>query len=121
MHPILPKQTVHDLTDVIRTLTSRAVQALKLLLERLAPWVRPPDDMEVRCRDGSQFTGVLVIEGNDVQGGAVVRTGQEAAPAPYNAPRPPARPWSSADDDRSRLTHWAMDDREQEDPPWARR
>jgi hypothetical protein len=123
MHDSLPFKSVRELGALLVYFVQLASHGTKLVFERLAPFVRPPDDMEVRCRDGGQYTGLLVIQDNGVEGGAVVRTGQELPG--YSPPRPPEHPWSSSrrdhDDARSgSLPHWSTDPRDTDHDSWRR-
>ena len=121
MSTTLPLQTVRDLSELVIHFTRAMWRVIEDIARNLGPWTDPPEDMEIRCRDGSRYSGFLMIEDNDITSGAVVRTGREAPrPSPYAPPAPPPRPWSGSED-RSHLSHWATDGRDEEDPPWARR
>jgi hypothetical protein len=117
----LPIQTVRDFGELVAHLLHTTFSLVEDLFRGLSDWTEPPADLEVRSREGWRYTGCLVIESNHVTSGAVVRMGHEGPrPAPYQPPAPPQRPWSGSDD-RSQLSHWAADRRDEEDPPWPRR
>ena len=86
MHEPLPKKTIADLGALLLHFATLARQLAAAALKKIAPFIRPPLDMEVRCRDGSQYSGFLLIADNDIEAGAVVRSGQDV-PA-YRPPRP---------------------------------
>lgn len=121
MHETLPIKTVRDLGALLVCLTELAWDGTKTAIERIAPFFRPPDDMRITTDEGV-YTGVVVVEENDVTAGAVVRVGQEAPN--HGTPRQIERPWSSSsrhdDEPGTALRHWAIDSRDDEDDPWRR-
>ena len=119
MHESLPSKTIRDLGAIVIYVAELAWQWTKTVVAKVAPFVRPPDDMVVSCRDGSQYTGILLIEDNDVEAGAVVHSGQGVPEY-----RPPERPWSKPTPDKDEpgtaIKHWALDEPDEDEPPWRR-
>lgn len=105
----LPPRTVRDLGALMVYFAELAWHGSKAALRAFAPLVRPPDDMEVRTADGGLYTGAIVLEGNRVATGAVVRVGQDLPDAPVQD----RNPWSSPNEDPpDELRHWAIDPRD---------
>jgi hypothetical protein len=94
MNESLPPKTVRELGALLVYFAELAWHGTKRVFATVAPFVQPPEDMEVRCRDGAQYSGVLLIERNDIEAGAVVQTGQEVPG--YDTNRHVQRPWSSS-------------------------
>lgn len=121
MHEDLPDATIRDLAELISHLTRQAIERLRELIRSLGPLVTPPAGMEVRTDDNSEYTGVVVLESNEVTAGVVTRVGPSV---PRYSPPAHERPWPSSgrrDEQRgSALAHWAVDGREDEDEPWRR-
>jgi hypothetical protein len=114
----LPQKTIRDLVELVAYFTERALAKLKQMIQALGPFVGPPEDMEVRTRDGAEYTGVVVLESNEVTGGIVARTGQSL---PHYSPPSLDRVWPRPEPrSQSGLTHWANDPRDDEEDPWKR-
>ena len=123
MNESLPAKTIRDIGALLVYFFELALRGTKTIINKVAPFVRPPDDIHVTADDGGQYTGVLIIQANAVSTGAVTRVGQEV---PVYRPRPVAeKPWSSSsqqsdEDDHSRLAHWAANPADGDDEPWRR-
>ena len=81
MHEI-PKPTLHGLAFLVVVAFDTARSGLHSTLERLLPHVRPPADLRVSSTRGHTYTGVVVIDDNDVLAGVVARTGRTIETAP---------------------------------------
>ena len=128
MHEI-PKPTLHDLAFLIVVAFDTARSGLRSTLERALPHVRPPADLRVSSTSGHTYTGIVVIDDNEVLAGVVTRTGRtiEATPVrPRHRSLSPVRrsPLQSSftadlededDEDDCRLPGWAEDPR---GPSW---
>ncbi len=110
-------------------------------VDRLRPFVEPPEDLHITSSRGVIYSGIVIIEHNDVIAGVVIEVGRStpttsptpaAARAPIITP-PRFEPRSSFQDrpliERSgRLPGWAEDSREvysendddEEEPLWRR-
>jgi hypothetical protein len=128
-HPMtLTSQTLRDLGVVLVVLADLAVDRTKRALRRIEPHLIPPPDLEVRSTAGARYTGILIVDQNEVLGGIVIRSGvtvERASNVPL-AGRTRSSSWSSTslarrpDDDEDedcRLPGWAEDGR---DSPWRR-
>ncbi len=117
----LPPETMRDLYAILGHLARRAWRASKAFIKMISPFLRPPDDMEVRTRDGRRYTGAIIIEQNEIMTGAVVPVGQdEIRHDPFSGR---ARPWAGPEPEPPRgtaLRHWAEDPRDVEVDPWLR-
>lgn len=125
MHEI-PKPTLHGLAFLVVLAFETTRSGLRSTLDRLLPHVRPPTDLRVSSTQGHTYTGVVIIDDNDVLAGVVARTGRtaQASPAPTARRFSPVRRSSlqaSFDDeleddgDDCRLPGWAEDPR---GPSW---
>lgn len=130
----LPTKTIRDLALVVVLIADAAWDGVKEALERLRPYIDPSPDMSVRSSVGALYTGVILIDKNEVIAGIVIRVGQQAAPAtpPPRYERPPSlssSPWRSSspladrlgdeEDDDGKLPSWADDARDRSEP-WRR-
>lgn len=126
--PSLPPITVRDLGIVLVVIAETAWNGARSIMRRLAPFMRPPSDLVVQSTKGAEYTGVLMIDDNDVVAGAVVCTGQgelpprEATqrvittPAPDPFQREPERSLGRRE---GYLPGWAEDPRDvEEDDAW---
>ncbi len=119
MNENLPPKTVRDLGALFLYFGQLALRGARRLLNTVAPFVRPPDEMEVHCGDGGEYSGVLFIENNVIETGVVVRTGQ-GIPDRDARQRPWSRPNLRDNEPGSTLAHWALDSRDEEDESWGR-
>ncbi len=131
----LPVQTLRDLGVLLVVTAELAWQGTKKLAARLEPLVTPPEDIEVRSRIGSTYSGVLLIERNRVLAGIVIRTGHhpprddDEEPSLFTTRRrrpfvtPPPVEDDPYRDHQSRLPGWAEDprDRGEEEELWPYR
>ena len=62
-----------DLFPVLAELARRAWKSIKVVASRLYDLVRPPDDLRVSSTQGYEYTGVVVVDHNEIEGGAVAR------------------------------------------------
>ena len=118
----LPARTLRDLGILLVVVAETAWKGAKTIVRRLSPFMAPPSDLMVHSTKGAEYTGVLLIDDNDIVAGAVVCTGHEPpsrgliTPAPETAPRPPP------DDSLSRrdgyLRGWSEDPRDEEGDVW---
>jgi hypothetical protein len=118
------KHECPDLIPVLAELARRAWQNIKTLASKIYELVQPPSDLKVHSTRGHEYTGVIMVDHNEVEGGAVARVGFDPAKAsgPYNgggtlvtpAPRYSDREQSPY------LKSWAEDPR-QEEEPWRYR
>jgi hypothetical protein len=124
----LNAQTLRDLGAILAVLADMAVVHAQRVARRIEPHIRPPSDLEVRSSAGARYTGILIVDGNQVLGGIVIRSGvtvERASNVPL-AGRTRSSSWSSTslargpdddEDDDCRLPGWAEDGR---DSPWRR-
>lgn len=137
--PNLPTSTLLDLAIVVIAIADTAWEGTKKALVRLRPYVEPPVDIEVRSTIGAIYTGVLLIDRNEIIAGIIVRAGHRPPPTDssdrYRSPSL-SSPWSSStsrsplvtppsrsrfdDDDDCKLPSWAEDTRDREEDPWRR-
>jgi hypothetical protein len=117
MHETLPLKTLRDLGGLLVYFAELAWNGTKTFAQKIAPFVRPPPDMNVTCGDGGRYSGVIVIEDNDVTTGAVIRVCHDAAGTPLPAVE---RPWSNSERPGAGHRHWATDPRDREDDSWHR-
>ena len=135
LHP----STLRDLALVIVLVADAAWDGTKKAMARLRPYIEPPEDLEIRSYVGGVYTGVLLIDRNDVIAGVVVRVGQRS-PSDPSTPRTSAvsSPWSARssplvtpssshyrgdheqDNDDGKLPGWAEDSRGRELDRWRR-
>ncbi|MBX3275281.1 MAG: hypothetical protein KF729_33755 [Sandaracinaceae bacterium] len=131
----LPLHTLRDLGLVLVFVADTALDGARRALRRLHPYVAPPPDLQIQSTTGALYTGVLLIDDNDVLAGLVMRVGYEPPPpaAPHRLERPStfgASPWRSSsplarrfddedEEDDSRLPSWADDPRSEREP-WRR-
>lgn len=138
--PHLPMPTLRDLAVVVVLVADAAWDGVKETLSRLRPFVEPPPDLEVRSSEGGLYTGIVLIDRNEVLAGLVIQTGRRAPPSPparFSSPTlgpsrftssPRSSGWRSEtlgsrfadDDDEERdgmLPGWSEDSR---DEPWRR-
>jgi hypothetical protein len=114
-----------DLIPVLSELARRAWKSIKALAAKIYDLVQPPDDLRVSSTQGYEYNGILVVDRNEIEGGAVARVGYDASKAsgPYGTgslvtPAPRYR-----ESERSPyLKSWAEDPRqEEEEEPWRYR
>ena len=130
----LSTTTIRDLALIVVLLADAAWDGAKEALERLRPYVDPPPDMSIRSSLGAVYTGVILVDKNEVIAGIVIRVGQQAAPAtpPPRYERPSSMgssPWRSSspladrlgdeEDDDGKLPSWADGSRDRSEP-WRR-
>ncbi|MCZ7679799.1 MAG: hypothetical protein M5U28_13960 [Sandaracinaceae bacterium] len=135
--PNLPTTTLIDLAILVVAVADAAWVGTKKALVRLRPYVEPPADVEVRSTIGATYTGVLLIDKNEIIAGIVVRTGHRPPPMEsgdrYRSPSLTSS-WSSRsplvtpsshsrfddDDEDCKLPSWAEDPRDTEEDRWRR-
>lgn len=135
--PYLPTKTLRDLALVAVLVADVAWDGAKEAMARLRPYVHPPADLRVRSSVGGLYTGLLLVDRNEILAGFVIRAGHEAPPelelaTARRSPitRSPSPRWGSSslarvfeeedeDDNDSRLPGWGEDPRDVRDP-WRR-
>ena len=105
-------------------------------LARLRPYIEPPPDLRVHSVEGGIYTGILLVDKNEILAGVVIRTGHQAPPAPPRYERPSSldsSSWRSSsplarrfeedeedeEDENEKLPSWADDSRDRNEP-WKR-
>lgn len=83
----------------------------RTVFRRVRPLVAPPDSLRV-IADGALYSGVLVIDRNEVILGVVVQTGYDPTSGPAGALARNAAPTSSPSTALDRLRQQQMDTRE---------
>lgn len=113
------KHECPDLIPVLSELAGRAWKGLKGLARKIYDMVQPPDDLRVNSTQGYEYTGVVVLDHNSVEGGAVARVGYDASRAGGSLVTPAPR---YREPDRNPLLRsWAEDPRqEDEEESWQR-
>jgi len=125
----LPLKTLRDLSTLLVVVAEIAWDGTRRALRRFRPYIEPPSDLEVRSTGGAEYSGVLLIDDNDILAGVVVRTGHRGTqprepPSSFGRIReplvtPPGHEPSGRD---GYLRGWAEDPRseEEEDVWWPR-
>ncbi len=75
------KHECPDLIPVLSELARRAWKSIKAFAAKIYDLVQPPDDLRVSSTEGFEYNGILVVDHNSVEGGAVARVGYDAARA----------------------------------------
>lgn len=135
--PHLPTQTLRDLAVVAVLVADVAWDGAKDAMARLRPYVEPPADLSLRSSIGGLYTGVLLVDRNEILAGLVIRAGHESPPeressSPYRGSLTcgSSARWGSSslagrfeeeddDDNESRLPGWGEDPRDARDR-WRR-
>lgn len=133
----LPTPTLRDIAVVVVLMADAAWDGAKDAIARLKPYVEPPPDLGVRSSIGGLYTGILLVDRNEILAGLVFRAGQEAPPdrepvasshrsltsssSPRWSPSPLSRVFEEDDEDEaeSRLPGWGEDPRDARDR-WRR-
>lgn len=117
------KEQYPDFIPVCAELARRAWKSIKVIASKVYELVQPPPDLKVHSTMGHVYSGVVVVDRNEVEGGAVAKVGFDASTAngPYGSgglitPPPRRRDY----DESPYLRSWAEDPR-QEDDPWPPR
>lgn len=113
----LPAETRRDLSALLVRGLERAGAKACRLIRHLRRHTDPPADIEVRSILGHHYTGLVLVEGNEVIWGVVVRTGN--AVTPRSEPPPVLRPHEPTyreDDPSLFLRGWADNPREDGEP-----
>jgi hypothetical protein len=123
----LPPSTLRTMGVVFVLIFDLALRKGREVVEKVKPLVEPPDELRISSRTGTLYTGILVLDRNEVQAGIVVATGFDPlgaasvrAPAPSIGRVPDPGPRRDAG---SGLGHWAEDRSLYDDdggPPWRR-
>ena len=122
----LPLNTLRDLATLLVVVAEVAWEGTRRTLRRVRPYIEPPPDLEVRSSRGAEYSGVLLIDGNDIVAGVVARTGQNepsSPPAMHRTIRDPLGVIVPTEENHSRgdgyLRGWAEDARtEEEEDAW---
>jgi hypothetical protein len=120
MDDLLPPRAATDLVAVLIAAAQLAWTSARAAARAFAPVVRPPRALRVRADDGREYSGLVLIKGNEILFGIVVCTGHgEPVRTPtFGGPivtPPPRDPF-----DRQYMKPWASDPRDEEDEPWRR-
>jgi hypothetical protein len=119
----LNAQTLRDLGAILAVLADIAVVHARRVARRIEPHITPPPDLEVRSTAGARYTGILIVDQNEILGGIVIRSVvvvERASNVPL-AGRTRSSSWSSTslargpdddEDDDCRLPGWADDTRD---------
>ena len=105
----LSTTTLRDLAVVVVLVADVAWEGAKDALARLRPYVEPPADLQVRSSEGALYTGILLVDRNDVLAGIVIRTGNEPPPSTGSRYTPPLTSSSRFDTPPSRSAGWRSD------------
>lgn len=79
MFETIPQKTAQDLAAIVQFIASASIRGLQRVAAELAPHLRVPGGMEMRSRDGALYSGIVLIEANDVTAGFVVLVGPRAS------------------------------------------
>ena len=120
------KHECPDLIPVLSELARRAWKSIKEIASKLYELVQPPDDLRVSSTQGYEYNGILVVDHNEIEGGAVARVGYDASRAsgPYGTGSLVTPVPRYQEPDRSPLLRsWAEDPRSEgeEDESWRYR
>ena len=123
----LPQTTLRDLATVLVIVVELAWDGTRRVLRRVRPYIDPPPDLEVRSTKGAEYTGIILIDDNQILTGVVVRTGQADLPpltSSFGTTRKPLVTTPPTDDSHSHregyLRGWAEDTRDEEDAWYPR-
>ncbi|MDH5491432.1 MAG: hypothetical protein OEY14_05715 [Myxococcales bacterium] len=125
----IPTTTLRTVGLLLVVAFEAASDGLRNAVERIQPYLRPPADLRVHSTLGHSYTGIVVIDDNDVLGGIVARTSRSAEaarPTAHSPSLPRHRPARSLfgdddsvsdfddldDDDEGKLPGWAADPRD---------
>jgi hypothetical protein len=124
----LPPSTLRTMGVVFVLIFDLALRKGREVVDKVKPLVEPPDELRISSRTGTLYTGILVLDRNEVQAGIVVATGFD--PLAAQAARVPSPPIGRAPEPGPRrdvgtaLRHWSEDrslyDEDDGGPPWAR-
>ena len=126
----LPRETLRTIGFLLVVVFDFALEKGREVVDKIGPLVEPPDDLRVTSRNGSLYSGVIVLDRGEILAGVVVATGYD--PLRGTAARPASTSFSmpnhgSPSIPRSQsgsLPNWAHDGTEydDEDPrsPWRR-
>ena len=122
----LPRSTLRNLGLVLVVAFETARTGLRAAVRRIHPHLRPPSDLRVESTEGHTYTGMILIDDNDILGGVVSRTGSSGESAHYRRRATPlvspvrGAPSTSfegehddEDDEDCKLPSWASDPREE--------
>lgn len=112
----LPKRTLRDLGLLLVVAFDAARLGVRATVTCLRPWLEPPKDLRVHSSQGYAYSGVLVIDDNEVLAGVVVKTGNQSS---HEASATRVGDWmlgSSEEPVDKHMPGWADDGREGH--PW---
>lgn len=127
----LSTKTIRDLALVAVLIADAAWDGTKDALARLRPYIEPPPDLRVHSIEGGVYTGILLVDKNEILAGLVIRTGHQTAPprnerpsslgsSAWRSSSPLARRFEDEDDDEDgKLPSWSDDQRDRSDS-WRR-
>ncbi len=119
----LPRSTLRNLGLVLVVAFETARTGLRAAVSRIHPHLRPPPDLRVESTEGHTYTGLLLVDDNDVFAGIVSRTGRASERhehrhrerplvTPGRGSRSPLFDDDLEDEDDCKLPSWASDPRE---------
>jgi hypothetical protein len=119
------KHECPDLIPVLAELARRTWKHIKTIASKIYELVQPPRDLRVYSTENHEYSGVILVDHNEVEGGAVAKVGYDASKAsgPYGSGSLVTPPPSYREPERSPyLKSWAEDPRqEEEDESWRYR
>jgi hypothetical protein len=117
------KHECPDLIPVVAELTRRAWKSIKIIASKIYELVQPPPDIKVYSTQGHEYTGMIMVDHNEVEGGVISRVGYDPVKAstPNNRTLITAPPRHHDYDSSPYLRGWAEDPRQQEDESWRHR
>lgn len=129
----IPASTLRVVASLLALALDVARAKAQQLLGQFRPLVEPPGDVQLYSRNGTLYSGVVIVERGEVIAAIVVMVGQRPTQPPVVTPPPrsvyerPRSPFSGITDDFARrdgrLPGWADDPRvePEEDEPWRHR
>lgn len=123
----LSTSTIRDLALVAVLIADVAWDGAKDAFARLRPYIEPPPDLRVHSTAGGIYTGILLVDKNEILAGVVIRTGHAQRSTPTHE-RPSGLDTSSwrsplvdrfEDEGDAKLPGWGEDPRDRSDR-WRR-
>jgi hypothetical protein len=71
----LPASTLRTMGVVLVLVFDLALRKGREVVDKVKPYIEPPDELRVTSRSGTLYTGILVLDRSEVKAGVVVATG----------------------------------------------
>lgn len=116
----IPHSTRRDVAALLVLAVEQGARVVLRVARRMRRHTDPPSDIEVRSILGHEYTGLLLIEGNRVLGGFVIRSGGSGpeAVSPRPSPAPPPIILPREQEERSPFLRGWAESGHREDEPW---